>query len=155
MRKLIAILLVIVLEITCFTGCGGAKTTETDAKIDITPENYEEYFDIKFTYDFQEFESSLSGTYYTVTVTATCRPTVTASFYNVKLAGKVQLSCDQETHLLYTENKLPLDVEFIIDGTGFAEGQVRYQHGRGSYGGYKPEDFYFECTSASGYIELR
>lgn len=33
MRKNIAILLAIVLEITCFSGCGGAKTTETTTEV--------------------------------------------------------------------------------------------------------------------------
>lgn len=161
MRKLLAFLLVILFVILCCGGCGGTKagktsqTPETDAKIDITPENYEEYFNIKFTYDFKMHESPLSGTWFSNTVTATCRSTVTASFSHVELTGKVQLSVDQKSHLLYTENKLPLEVTIIIDGTGFGEGQVRFEHGTGSYGGYMPEDFYFECTEASGYIELK
>lgn len=141
-------------------GCGNTKTemsqtTEKDARIAITPENYDEYFNIKFTYDFREHESPVSGRWFSNTITATCRSTVTASFSHVELKGKVQLSVDQKSHLLYTENKLPLEVTIIFDGTGFGEGQVRFEHGTGSYGGYMPEDFYFECISASGYIELR
>lgn len=149
MRKLLAVLLVIVLELSCFVGCGSPK------KIAITPENYKEYFNIKFKCDSKINESPGSETSFFYTVTATCRSTVTASFSNVELTGKVHLPVDQKSHLLYTENKLPLDIKIVIDGTGFGEEQVRYQHGTGSYGGYSTGDFYFECTSASGYIELR
>lgn len=150
----------VLILLSCLVGCGKnasetSQTTEKDAKIVITPENYEEYFVIKFTDDFKMHESPLSGTWFSHIVTATCRSTVTASFSHVELTGKVQVSVDQKSHLLYTENKLPLEVTIIIDGTGFGEGQVRFEHGRGSYGGFMPEDFYFECTSASGYIELR
>lgn len=155
MRKMIAILLVIVLEITCLTGCGGTQATEKETKIAITPENYEEYFNIKFNCDSQINESPVSGTWFHYNVTATCRSTVTASFSHVELTGKVHLPVDQETHLLYTENKLPLDMTIVIDGNGFGEETVRFQHGTGSYGGFSTGDFYFECTSASGYIELR
>lgn len=53
------------------------------------------------------------------------------------------------------EERVRKHLTLIIDGTGFGEGQVRFEHGTGSYGEYMPEDFYSDCTSASGYIELK
>ena len=163
-RKTISILALVTLIIVCgmgMVGCGNSKSseksqiTDKETKIAISTENYYEYFNIKFSDDFREHMDPFGKRWFSNTVTVTCRSTVTASFSHVVLTGKVQLPVNQKSHLLYTENKLPLEVTIVIDGTGFGEDQAGFQHGTGSYGGYSSEDFYFECTSASGYIELK
>ena len=85
------LILMIVLELSCFAGCGSPK------KIAITPENYKAYFNIKFNV-IPRLMSILEMKLRFYTVTATCRSTVTASFSNVELTGKVHLPVDQKSH---------------------------------------------------------
>ena len=123
-------------------------------QINITPNNYKEYFHIFVDLaDFDMWESAISGTNCTCKLNIKCRSSITASYNRVILEGLIQLPLES-THLLYKEEKLPISITLNIDGTGQGECTAYFTYGSGPYGGWRDTDFYFECTSASGYIVL-
>ncbi len=147
----ICFLLVTLTVLLCTTSCGNVESAQK--QIDITPENYDEFFFISIDDTFDQWTSALGSLMFRHDLLVKCRSTMTASYYNVVLKGYIQLPVDQDEHLLYKEGKMPCEVTLKVDGTGYGECKAEISHGTGSYGGFSVEDFYFECVSASGYIK--
>ncbi len=146
MKKRLSFLLALILTLTfCFSGCG--------KEVKLTKNNFEEYFFIEITEDFDYFTSALGDTIFTNTVIIDISSSKTAQFDSIIIKGKIHIDVDED-HLLYKEGKLPIDVTIRIDGSGHGSQTVQYSHGRGSYGGYSVEDIYLEVESISGKIIL-
>lgn len=152
MKKIILITLAAFLLVASCSGCG----QNSSKTVNITPDNYSEYFFIKLNYDEEYWDSALSGdTQFDITITIKAESKKSALFDNVVLKGYVQLPLDKRDLPIYTEKILPVEATININGTGSGETTAMFSHGVGPYGGYADTDFYFECTSASGSITLK
>ena len=155
-RTILLLLLSLIILIGNCVGCssGQSKGSEDDPhEFYINPHNFEEYFNIEIKGDIDYTSSYFGGTIFTVSATVSCHSLVTMSLDHVVIEGLLQLPLEK-THLLYLENKLPLRIKLVLDGSGNAVETASFSHGEGHYGGYSVNDFYFECTSASGTIKL-
>ena len=147
MKRVISALLLLAL-VCSFTAC--ASKTEDIAS---TKENFSEYFFVKITQDdFEQWVDALGLTNYTTTGTVNISIAKSVKLDKVIVQGKLHIRVD-DGHLLYKENKLPIDITIQVDGNGYGSETFSITHGRGAYGGYRiDQDAYFVVESISGKV---
>lgn len=153
MKKILSFI-AIALFLFSFSACG----QNSSKTIEITADNYTDYFFVTLSTDLDYWDSATGDTQFDITITIKAESKKSALFDTVVLKGYVQLPIEKRNSL-YTENILPVEATININGSGNGECTVMFSHGiaRGStnYGGYADTDFYFECSSASGKITLK
>lgn len=144
MKRMLSLLLMGAILLS-FSACG----SPADRAIQLTADNFEDYFYVNIHMGNPDIREGLTGTafYYTVNVSFDLKQTATV--HDAVIRGRLELTVPH-THPLYSEAILPLDFEAYVAGNGHGETDLHYHHGTGSYGGYSYEDFYIVAESVSG-----
>lgn len=154
----------VVIQMLCFLcGCGNDYKSEDGQKgagnevqmrIELNSENFQYYFYSDVYGDIKVNTSAMGSTYFVNTVHLSFDLKQTAVINNVTVQGRIDLKVSN-THLLYSEGKLPLYFSVNIPASGHGEKTLYFQHGIGAYGGFSAkDDYYVTIESATGTITI-
>lgn len=154
MKKIVYIILIIVLLSVLLFGCSHGASDD----IEITKDNYKEFFDIKTVANIELPElskGSNGGVTLGVSTKSTIRIIVEAKEEivtdSVVIKGVIDLP-EKYWHRLHEQNELPIEVTVNVDKNGHGEFEGKVVDILYFSNGYTEDDFYFECTSVSGKV---
>ncbi|MBE6529382.1 MAG: hypothetical protein E7680_02115 [Ruminococcaceae bacterium] len=153
MKRILIILLVVAMLLVSSCSAPNNKESNNSNKetIEITADNFQDYFYSDVYGDIKTNTSAIGTTYFVNTIHLSFDLKQTAGINNVTVKGRIDLKVSR-THLLYSEGKLPLYFTVNIPASGHGETTLYFQHGTGAYGGYTMKDFYITIESATGTI---
>lgn len=152
MKKILSIALAAFLLVASCSGCGSSKTKE------ITAENFHDYFFITTKTDthYPPLETTADGAIvvapkmYTANIKVTIDTKKELNANSVVIKGNIDLP-EKEWRTLHKEEILPFETTIKLDSEGHGEYTKEFM----DWHWYNDDDFFFECTSASGSITLK